>query len=103
MRRLSCLLALATVSFLAASAPPTPQYRPNVAPASNDYEKSQASFRLPPGMKLDLWAAEPMLANSVIFAIDHKDRIYVAETFRIHAGVTDIRGYLNPKGNYWLD
>jgi quinoprotein glucose dehydrogenase len=55
-------------------------------------------IRVPEGMKLDLWAAEPMIANPVAFSIDAKNRIYVAETFRLHAGVPDIRGIMS-----WLD
>ncbi len=43
-------------------------------------------------------AAEPHQANPVAFDIDHQNRFWVAETFRLHAGVTDIRGK-----NTWLD
>lgn len=103
MRILSCCLMLAIVTVAFAGDPPTAGYQAKVAPASKDYQKAMAAARLPAGMKIDLWAAEPLLANPVAFAIDHQNRIYVAETFRLHAGVTDIRGYLNPKGNYWLD
>ena len=39
-----------------------------------------------------------MLANPVGFGFDEKNRFYVAETFRLHAGVTDIRGHMD-----WLD
>ena len=39
-----------------------------------------------------------MLANPVCFAFDEKGRFYVAETFRLHDGVTDIRGHMD-----WLD
>ncbi len=55
-------------------------------------------IRVPEGMKLDLWAAEPLIANPVAFSIDAKNRIYVAETYRLHQGVTDIRGIMS-----WLD
>jgi quinoprotein glucose dehydrogenase len=53
---------------------------------------------LPDGLKADLFAAEPMLANPVCFCFDEKGRLYVAETFRLHDGVTDNRGHMN-----WLD
>ena len=39
-----------------------------------------------------------MLANPVSFAFDEKGRCFVAETFRLHHGVTDNRGHMN-----WLD
>lgn len=55
-------------------------------------------FRVPKGFKVELVAAEPQLANPVAFCIDHQGRFYVAETYRLHTGVTDIRGHMN-----WLD
>ena len=55
-------------------------------------------FRVPAGLKVELFAAEPLLANPVAFCIDEKGRFYVAETFRLGAGVTDTRGHMN-----WLD
>ena len=55
-------------------------------------------FKVAPGLRVDLWAAEPLLANPVAFAPDAQGRWYVAETFRLHAGVTDIRGHMN-----WLE
>ena len=63
-----------------------------------DAELAAKKFKLAPGLKVDLWAAEPMLANPVAFCIDERGRIYVSETHRLHQGVTDIRGHMN-----WLD
>ena len=71
---------------------------PKVAPASNEGEAAIKRFRLPKGFKVELFAAEPLLANPVAFTIDEKGRFYVAETFRLHSGVTDIRGHMD-----WLD
>src|SRR3954468_20678956 len=71
---------------------------PKVAAASDDGEKALKRFRIPKGFKVELFAAEPLLANPVCFTIDEKGRFYVAETFRLHAGVTDIRGHMA-----WLD
>src|SRR2546429_10019207 len=39
-----------------------------------------------------------MLANPVAFDFDEKGRAYVCETFRLNAGVDDIRGIMD-----WLD
>src|SRR5262249_39422898 len=39
-----------------------------------------------------------LLANPVAFSFDEKGRCFVAETFRLHHGVTDTRGHM-----YWLD
>ena len=47
---------------------------------------------------MELFAAEPLLANPVAFCVDEKNGFYVAETFRLHHGVTDTRGHMN-----WLD
>lgn len=42
-------------------------------------------------LKLQVWAAEPQLANPVAFTFDEKGRCYVVETFRLKAGVPDTR------------
>ena len=56
------------------------------------------SFRVPAGLTVELFAAEPMLANPVAFCVDEKGVVYVAETFRHNDGVTDTREHMN-----WLD
>ena len=65
---------------------PTRQPRPSNGSAS------------PKGIEARVWAAEPLLANPVSFCFDEKGRCYVAETFRLHHGVTDNRGHMD-----WLD
>jgi hypothetical protein len=37
----------------------------------------------------------------VAFCIDHQGRFYVAETYRLHTGVTDIRGHMNGSMTTW--
>ncbi len=69
-----------------------------VAPASDEGKNAIKSFKVDPGIKIDLWAAEPMLANPVAFSQDEKGRWYVAETFRQERGVEDNRGH-----KQWLD
>lgn len=71
---------------------------PKVAAASDEGEKAIKSLQLPAGFKAELFAAEPHLANPVAFDIDNQNRFWVVETFRLHAGVTDIRGKMS-----WLD
>jgi quinoprotein glucose dehydrogenase len=73
-------------------------YPPPVARASDEGELALKSFKVPPGLKVELVAGEPLLANPVAFTIDEQGRFYVVETFRLHAGVTDIRGHMD-----WLD
>ncbi len=73
-------------------------YPPPVQPPSDEAERAIKRFRLPKGLKVELVAAEPLLANPVAFCIDEQGRFYVVETFRLHAGVTDIRSHMD-----WLD
>jgi quinoprotein glucose dehydrogenase len=70
-------------------------YVPKIAPASNEGERALEGFQLPDGMVGSLFAAEPMMANPVAFAIDEKGRVYVAETFRQQHGVEDNRYHMN--------
>ncbi len=55
-------------------------------------------FQLAPEFRVELFAAEPHLANPVAFHIDERGRFFVVETHRLHRGITDIRGHMN-----WLD
>src|SRR5262249_40872274 len=73
-------------------------YEPVVARASDEGERAIRSFRVPEGLKVELFAAEPLLANPVAFCTDERGRFYVAETFRLGSGVTDTREHMN-----WLD
>ncbi len=52
-------------------------------------------FQLAPGLKLDVWAAEPQLSNSVAFAFDGKGRVYLAESDRWTISVFDITAHTN--------
>src|SRR5579859_7161098 len=81
-----------------AADPKEKEYSPYVAKASDQAVKAITGFRVPVGMKASLFAAEPLLANPVAFCFDEKGRCYVAETFRLHHGVTDDRGHMD-----WLD
>ena len=67
---------------------------PVIAPASTEAEIRIKQFRVPLGFKVELFAAEPMLANPVSFCIDEKNRFYVAETHRYRTSVLDIRNYM---------
>src|SRR4026209_563963 len=97
--RAAALALIASLSLHAAQfVTDTNANAPKVAPASDEGERAIQRFRIPKGFKVELFAAEPLLANPVAFAIDEKGRFYVVETFRLHAGVTDIRGHMD-----WLD
>ncbi|MBL8857637.1 MAG: HEAT repeat domain-containing protein [Planctomycetes bacterium] len=89
---IALLLALAV--FQDTPAP----YSPKIEPASDEPQLTMKGFQLPPGFDVDCFAAEPRLAHPVCFWIARNGDCYVAETFRHHAGVTDIRDHMD-----WLD
>ncbi len=51
-----------------------------------------------PGLKVDLWAAEPLIQDVVSFSFDEQGRAYVVETGRRRTSVFDIRSYRD-----WVD
>ncbi len=82
-------LSPAVAADLQQSAP----LEPEVAEASNEAAQAMAAIRLPEGWKIELFAAEPDVANIVAFDIDNRGRIFVCETFRQNRGVTDNRAH----------
>ena len=91
-RLLQCIFLTLTIGFvpeLLADEPITPE----VAPASSEGKESMMAIRLPADWEIDLFSAEPDIANVVAFDFDHQGRIYVCETFRQNQGVTDNRGH----------
>jgi quinoprotein glucose dehydrogenase len=90
----------ATFTLLVHGNPDAPKsgYNPPLAKASDEAEKALGKFKRDPSLKVEVWAAEPYLAQPVAIALDEKGNCYVAETFRHSRGVTDNRGHMN-----WLD
>ena len=74
--------------------PPERIAEPQVAPASNEWAKQVKKMRVPDGFKIDLFAAEPLLANPVAFTFDEHGVAYVAETYRYRTSALDIRHYM---------
>ncbi|WP_235951877.1 PVC-type heme-binding CxxCH protein [Crateriforma spongiae] len=72
--------------------------QPDVAAASEEAEQAVASIRIPDGWSIDLFAAEPKVANIVAMAIDPHGQVYVCESYRQSRGVTDNRAHDEP----WL-
>lgn len=100
-RLLLCLTVLSAMVLIQAQAAEPPDDQKKAVSAgepSRDAKLSTSRIKLPSGLKAELYAAEPLLANPVAFCFDPKGNIYVAETYRIHAGVTDNRSHM-----YWLD
>lgn len=73
-------------------------FEPHVAPASEEGKAALGRMQLMKECAASLFAAEPRLANPVSFAISNRGDFYVAETFRHHKGVADIREHMD-----WCD
>jgi len=76
----------------------TPTYQPKIEAASDEPAAIAKTFEKPADFSVECVASEPMLAQPVSFWIARDGAFYVAETFRHHAGVTDIRDHMD-----WLD
>lgn len=83
----------------AAAAEVAPPREPVIAGASDEAKQAMVGFRKPAGIEVDLFAAEPLVANPVAFCIDGRGRFFVCESFRQNRGVTDNRGH----DQAWLD
>ncbi len=70
------------------------QAEADIAAASDEPALALAGMQVPAPLKLDVWAAEPMLANPVAFTFDEKGRMFVAETYRYRTSVLDIRDFI---------
>lgn len=53
--------------------------------------KQMAGFRVPPGLRVELYAAEPDLASPVAIGLDERNRVFVAEEFRFNRGTEENR------------
>ena len=75
---------------------------------AKDAANAIKTMKFDAGMKVELWANEPLLANPVSFATDERGRWFIAESYRqegrsvdgkpVPGGVVDNRGHMN-----WLD
>ncbi len=54
-------------------------------------EGAMKNFAVAPGLKVDVWASEPLLENPVAFSFDHLGRAFVAVTQRRRTSVPDVR------------
>lgn len=96
-RWLPALVVPAALAALAVAVPPDAQ-KPQKAAPNPDAEQAGKAAQVETGLKVELWAAEPLLANPVAFAFDERGRCFVAETTRFGNGVPDTRNYM-----HWLD
>jgi quinoprotein glucose dehydrogenase len=66
---------------------------PQIAEASEEAAQSMAGIRLPEGWQIQLFAAEPDVANVVAIDVDNRGRVFACESFRQNRGVTDNRAH----------
>ncbi len=94
-------ILIACTASAALAQPPAPQKKagqPGAPVAIRDAELAARSIQVPDGMRLGIFATEPMVGNPVALGIDERGRVYVAETYRLYRGVTDTRRHMN-----WLN
>jgi len=92
------VLLATTGRHSAAQDGPDDPYAKRIAGPSEDGVKAIKRIRTVDNLKVDLWAAEPLVANPVAFCFDEKGRVYVAETYRLNKGTPDNRGHMS-----WID
>lgn len=54
-------------------------------------ERFITGLRVPAGLKVELFAAEPALGNPVAICLDERNRVYVAEEYRFNRGTEENR------------
>ena len=66
---------------------------PSIAAASDEPAEAVKAIGIPKGWEIEVYAAEPDVANIVAFDIDNQGRVFVCESFRQGKGVTDNRAH----------
>ena len=96
---LGTLLLLSNQSFAFPPGNAPPPEAPMIAEASDEAKNQIQTFQLPDNFSVDVFAAEPLVANPVSFFVDYHGNFYVCESFRQNRGVTDNRQH----NQAWVD
>lgn len=91
------VFALTSTSLLAVD--PVPTLPDGTATA----EKILQAFKLPDGLKVELFAAEPQLGSPVAIGLDEKNRVFVAEEYRFNRGTQENRNNAALPTLYFLE
>jgi len=93
-------LLLSTVIAFSADEVDTPtapkkndDHTPKGNAAKDTAENAMKNFAVAPGLRVDVWAAEPLLENPIAFSFDAHGRAFVAVTQRRRTSVPDVRKY----------
>ncbi len=75
---------------------PEPVTEPALPDGTDAARKQIPTFRAPASVKVELFAAEPMLASPVAIGLDERNRVFVAEEYRFNQGTEEnrSRGFL---------
>ena len=95
------VLAVAWLSGIVAAQENPKDYplKTKLAEASEEGQQALSAFQIKKGWTAELWAAEPMVGNPVVFTIDNQGRIFVCESYRQATCVTDNRDH----DRTWVD
>lgn len=66
---------------------------PKIAASSDEGRLAMQGFRYPANWSVDLFAAEPAVANPVALYVDHQGRVFVCESYRQEQGIEDNRSH----------
>lgn len=99
MRRLAFAVLFSPLALLAAD---PVQTTPPLPDGSAKAKQHMAGFRLPQGLKVELFASEPMLSSPVAISVDDKGRIFVAEEYRLGHGAGENRSNPAFDFSFWL-
>lgn len=84
-------LLLALLIIAASSIDTTTGLAQNLPDGTDAAQKQMAALRVPAGLTVDLFAAEPKLASPVAIGLDERNRVFVAEEYRFNLGTEENR------------
>lgn len=58
-----------------------------------DLKSRMQSFNIPQNMEINVWADQSLTQNPAFFSFDSQGRLLIAEIYRIHQGVSDVRRF----------
>ena len=64
---------------------------PKAEKSRGDAVRQMSAFRLPAGLKADVFATDPQLGSPVAIGLDEQNRVYVAEEYRFNRGTEENR------------
>ncbi len=91
MRSRNCVLTLTATFCMLVRLSATLVAQEILPDGSKAAELAISCFRIPSGMKMEVFAAEPQVASPVAICIDEKGRVYAAEEYRFNRGTPENR------------